>query len=419
MGPDAVAIFLGGRLVTRSRDTEFPFRQASAFWYLTGFEHPDAVAVLRTDGGPPFTLYVQPRAPEMEIWTGIRPGKEGAIASYGADEANHVDEFPSHLPNLLAKLRRIYHVLGRDPAIDTRITEVLESMRLRSRQGVAPAEEIVDPRSILHEMRLFKEPAELEIMRRAASITEEAHLDAARMARGGTNEFELQAVIEYAFKRRGASAPAYTTIVGGGRNATVLHYITNDQPLVDGELVLIDAGCELEGYASDVTRTLPIGGRFDGPHRALYEVVLDAQLAGVEASKPGATLGAIHDLTVRRLVEGLVSLRLLAGSVDDLIANETYRRLYMHNTSHWLGLDVHDVGNYRSDGEHRSLEPGMVFTVEPGLYVSANDEQADESFRGIGIRIEDDIVITDSGCENLTASIPKAIDELEALVSLR
>jgi Xaa-Pro aminopeptidase len=417
MGSGAVAILLGAPLVTRSRDTDYPFRQDSDFAYLTGFDHPNAVAVLRTDGGPEYTLYVEPRDRDAETWTGYRPGVDGAQRDYEADEAHPNDAFPKQLPDLVRQAKRLYHVLGRDPAVDARITEALEGLRLRSRQGYEPTEAIVDPRGIIHEMRLFKQPAELDVMRRAADITREGHEAAARLARGAVHEYELQAVIEYTFRRRGARGAAYTTIVGGGRNATILHYIANDQKLRDDELVLIDAGCELEGYASDVTRTYPIGGRFSGAGRAIYEVVLAAQQAGLEACRPGSTLPAIHDAAVRKIVEGLVDLGLLSGSVEDLVANEAHRRFYMHNTSHWLGLDVHDVGLYRVGGEPRPLERGMVFTVEPGIYVADDDEAVDPRFRGIGVRIEDDVTITTDGYENLNTALPKAPEELEALIA--
>lgn len=416
MGPGAVALVQGAKLVRRSADTDYPFRQDSDFWYLTGFDHPHAVAVLRTDGGPAYTLFVEPRDPDAETWTGYRPGVEGALRDYGADEAHPIGSLPEKLPNLLGGAREIHHVLGRDPDLDRRIADVLDSMRLRSRQGVVPARAIADPRAILHEMRLWKSPEEIDVMRRAAAITAEAHREAARLARDGTFEFELEAALDYTFRRRGARGAAYGSIVGGGRNATILHYVSNDQKLVDGELVLIDAGCELEGYASDVTRTYPVGGRFVGEGRAVYEVVLAAQDAALEASLPGATLDQVHDAAVRRLTLGLVELGILQGSTDELVAREAYRPYYMHRTSHWLGLDVHDVGAYSSDGAPRSLEPGMVFTVEPGLYVSPSDESAPERFRGIGVRIEDDVAITASGHENLTEAIPKRPDELEAWI---
>jgi len=419
MGPDAVAFFLGAAPVTRSADTEYPFRQDSDFWYLSGFDHPGAVAVLRTDGGPEYTLYVEPRDREMEIWTGYRPGTLGAKDDYGADEAVPNADFREHLPDLVRGARRIYHVLGRDPEIDALICRTTEQLRLRSRQGIEPADAIIDPRSIVHPMRLFKEPVELEIMRRAAAISREAHAAGAKFAHPGAHEFEVQAAIEYTFRRRGARGAAYTTIVGGGKNATVLHYVTNAEKLRENELVLVDAGCELEGYASDVTRTYPIGGRFSAAGRAVYEVVLGAQRAGLEQCRPGNTLSDVHDASVRRIVEGLVELGLLSGDVDELIGNEAYRRFYMHNTSHWLGLDVHDVGSYRLDGAHRPLETGMVFTVEPGVYIAADDAEAKPEFRGIGVRIEDDVAVTTNGCENLTAAIPTEPEEVEALVTER
>jgi Xaa-Pro aminopeptidase len=287
-------------------------------------------------------------------------------------------------------------------------------MRLRSRAGFVPASEIADPRAILHEMRLRKSGEEVELLRRAVAISAEAHREAARIARGGTLELELEAVIDYTFRRRGGRGPAYTTIVGGGRNATILHYISNDQKLEDGSLVLIDAGCEYQGYAADVTRTYPVGGRYTGAGREVYEAVLAAQLEALAAVRPGATLPSIHEVAVRALVERMLELGLLHGTLDDLIAREAYRPYYMHSTSHWLGLDVHDVGTYRSGGEPRPLEPGMVFTVEPGLYVPAEDENAPSRLRGIGVRIEDDVLVTETGAEVLTAAIPKAPAEVEA-----
>jgi Xaa-Pro aminopeptidase len=353
----------------------------------------------------------------MEIWNGYRPGVEGAKQDYGADEANSGDTFLEAVPALVRKSSRIYHVLGRDTKVDAAITRTLEDMRIRSRQGFEPAESIVDPRTIVHEMRMFKEPAELDIMRRAAAISREGHEVGAALAQPGAYEYEMEAAIEYTFRRRGSRGAAYTSIVGGGRNATVLHYVANNQKLNEDELVLVDAGCEVEGYASDVTRTYPIGGRFSGAGRAIYELVLAAQRAGLAQCEPGKTLGDIHDACVRAVVEGLVDLKLLSGDLEDLIAREAYRRFYMHSTSHWLGLDVHDVGSYRHSGEHRLLEPGMVFTVEPGVYVGANDEEADALFRGIGVRIEDDVAITVDGSENLTAAIPTDPEEVEALVS--
>lgn len=421
MGPDAVAIFVGGRLAVRSADTEFPFRQDSDFWYLTGFDHPDAVAVLSTREGPDFTLFVQPRDRDAEIWTGYRPGVDGATADYGADAAYPIAEFPTKLPELIRGAARLYHVLGRDTEIDARIVALQEEIRRQSRGGVLPADALVDPRILVHEMRLLKSPAEVEIMQRAADISLEAHHRAARICQAGRFEYELEAELAYAFRARGGAGPAYGSIVGGGKNATILHYIQNDQPLASGDVVLIDAGVELEGYASDVTRCYPVDGRFEPAARALYDLVLDAQLASLEASRPGATLPEVHAASVKTLTRGLVDLKILEGDVDGLIEREAYRPYYMHGTSHWLGLDVHDVGAYvvkngSGEAKPRPLAAGMAYTIEPGLYVAPDDENAPEAFKGIGIRIEDDVVITDDGYNNLTRDIPKTADEIEAWV---
>jgi len=416
MEPDSVALLLGASLAVRSRDTHFPFRQDSDFHYLTGFDHPNAAALLRKDGGAPFALFVEPRDRDAETWTGYRPGVEGALRDFGADEAHPIGELLDKLPSLLERAHRVYHVLGRDARIDAKLAETMEQARLRSRQGVVPPEGILDPRALVHEMRLVKEPEELDVMRRAAEISREAHAAAAGLAREGVYEYELAAALDYTFRRRGGAGPAYESIVGGGRNATILHYVANDQPLRDGELVLIDAGAEFQGYASDVTRTYPVGGAFAGPARAVYEVVLAAQEAAIERTRPGATIEEIHDAAVRRLVEGMLELGLLSGSLDDAIQSGAYRRYYMHRTSHWLGLDVHDVGAYAQGGKPRPLVPGMVLTVEPGLYVPADDDSAPARLLGLGVRIEDDLAITDDGHEVLTAEIPKRAPDVEALV---
>jgi Xaa-Pro aminopeptidase len=420
MGPDAVAIVQGAGLVTRSADTHFPFRQDSDFWYLTGFGHPDATAVFRTtDKGPRYVLFVQPRDRAAETWTGHRPGIEGAIAIYRADDAFENGTLLDALPDILAGARSLYHSFGRRAALDAKLIEIQDSFRLQSRRGVAPAAEFVDPRSILHEMRVTKCESELSIMRRAAEISREGHQRACAIIGSGRYEYEVEAALNATFRGRGASGPAYGSIVAGGANAAILHYVTNDRPLCAGELVLIDAGAELEGYASDVTRTYPVDGRYEGAGRAVYDVVLAAQEAALAAAKHGVTLPEIHALTIRRLVEGMVDLGLLAGSVDDLIATEAYKPYYMHGTSHWLGLDVHDAGSYTQHGMPRPLVPGMVFTVEPGLYVAADDESAPDSLRGIGVRIEYDFANTAGGHENLTRAIPKTPADVEAWMGSR
>jgi Xaa-Pro aminopeptidase len=422
MGPDAIAIFVGGCLAVRSADTEFPFRQDSDFWYLTGFDHPDAVAILSTREGPSFSLFVQPRDRAAETWTGFRPGIEGAVADYGAEVAHPRHELLEKLPEHLRGARRIYHTLGRDSTIDAHIVSLQDEIRRQSRGGILPADEIVDPRLLVHEMRLHKSEAEIELMQRAADISCEAHRRAAALAHPGRLEYELEAALAHTFRSRGGTGPAYGSIVGGGRNATILHYIRNDQPLKQGEVVLIDAGVEVEGYASDVTRTYPVGGRFEPAARDLYEVVLAAQLAAIDASKPGTTLPDIHSAALHVLCDGMISLGILKGSLDEVIETETYRPYYMHGTSHWLGLDVHDVGAYVSasttngEAKPRPLCQGMAYTIEPGLYIAEHDPNAPDVYKGIGIRIEDDIVVTEDGILNLNREIPKSVDGIEAWV---
>jgi Xaa-Pro aminopeptidase len=421
MGPDAVLVLIGARLAVRSADTEFPFRQDSDFWYVTGFDHPDAVAILSTRDAPTFTLFVQPRDRAAETWTGYRPGVEGAIADYGADAAHPRAELHEKLPDLLRGARRIHHTLGRDAEIDQLIVDLQEQIRRQSRGGLLPAEAIVDPRLVLHEMRLHKSDEEIALMQRAADISLEAHHAAARLARDGRFEYELEAELARVFRARGGAGPAYGSIVGGGVNATILHYIRNDQPLSSGDLVLIDAGVELEGYASDVTRTYPVDGKFEPAARDVYEIVLAAQLAAIEASGPGRTLPEIHDAALRVLCEGLVTLGILEGGVDQIIETEAYKPYYMHGTSHWLGLDVHDVGAYvkrddSGEAKPRRLEKGMAYTIEPGLYIAADDPKAPAALKGLGVRIEDDVVVTEDGILNLNRDIPKTVDAIEAWV---
>ena len=421
MGPDAVAIFVGGRLAVRSADTEYPFRQDSDFWYLTGFDHPDAIAVLSTREGPAFTLFVQPRDPAAETWNGYRPGIDGATADFQADAAYPIEEFPQKLPELLRGAARIYHSLGRDGEIDARIVKLQEEIRRQSRGGVLPANEIVDPRLLVHEMRLIKSPAEIDLMQRAAEISFEGHHRAALMSQPGRFEYELEAELAHSFRSRGGAGPAYGSIVGSGVNATILHYVKNDQQLAAGQVVLIDAGVEYQGYASDVTRTYPVGGRFEPAARDLYEVVLASQLAAIEASAPGTTLPEIHATSVRVLCQGMIDLGILKGTLDGIIESEAFKPYYMHGTSHWLGLDVHDVGAYvvkdeANEAKPRPLAAGMAYTIEPGLYISADDPNAPEAFKGLGIRIEDDVIVQEDGILNLTREIPKQIDEIEAWV---
>ena len=399
----------------RTGDVLYPYRQDSDFDYVTGFPEPEAVAVIAPDAPQRYLLFVRPRDPERELWVGHRAGPEGAVEQYGADAAHPLDDLEKVLAPLLEKAPHVYHTVLRDDPLAGRLLGLIRRAQAgRPRAGSGPTA-IREPGEILHEMRLHKDAGELARIRQAIAIACEAHREAMRSARPGMLEYELEALIDFTFRRRGASGPAYPSIVASGPNATVLHYTSNDRPLGAEELILIDAGAEQAGYCADVTRTWPTGKRYSAPQRDLYEAVLAAQAAGIAAVCPGVTLEAVHTATLRVLVEALVRLGLLQGPVDEAIAKETYRRFYMHRTSHWLGRDVHDVGLYATDGKPRPLEPGMVFTVEPGLYVPANAEDVPKAFRGIGIRIEDDVLVTETGADVLSAAAPKQVAEVEAL----
>jgi Xaa-Pro aminopeptidase len=399
----------------RTADILYPYRQDSDFAYVTGFLEPDAVCVLAPEAAEKFVLFVRPRDPEREIWIGSRAGVEGAVEEYGADAAFPIDELEKTLPRFLEKAPHAYHtVLREDPLAGRLLALIRRAQEARPRTGTGPTA-IREPGDILHEMRLRKEPVELDAMRDAIAIACEAHREAMRSARPGMYEYEIEALVDFTFRRRGASGPAYPSIVATGRNATVLHYTDNDRRLGPNELLLIDAGAERAGYCADVTRTFPTGARYAPAQRDLYEAVLAAQLAAIAAVRPGTTLEAVHTVALRVLVEALIAHGILAGPVDEAIEKGTYRRFYMHRTSHWLGRDVHDVGRYAEGGAPRPLEPGMVLTVEPGLYIPANVEDVPAPFRGIGIRIEDDVLVTADGREVLSAAAPKQVDEVEAL----
>jgi len=399
----------------RTADILYPYRQDSDFAYMTGFLEPDAVCVLAPDAAEKFVLFIRPRDPEREIWIGSRAGVEGAVGQYGADAAFPIDELEKTLPRFLEKAPHAYHTVLRDDALVGRLLRLIRhAQEARPRTGTGPTA-IREPGDILHEMRLRKEPAELDAMRAAIAIACEAHREAMRSARPGMYEYEIEALVDFTFRRRGASGPAYPSIVATGRNATVLHYTDNDRRLGKDELLLIDAGAERAGYCADVTRTFPTGARYAPAQRDLYEAVLAAQLAAIAAVRPGTTLEAVHTVALRVLVEALIAHGILAGPVDEAIEKGTYRRFYMHRTSHWLGRDVHDVGRYAEGGAPRPLEPGMVLTVEPGLYIPADVEDVPAPFRGIGIRIEDDVLVTADGREVLSAAAPKQVDEVEAL----
>ena len=401
---------------TRNADNHHPFRQDSDFAWVTGFDEPEGAALVFADpaqGKSGLVLFVRPKDREREIWDGLRAGVEGAVAEYGADAAHPVAEMEAKLEDYLARGGTLWYRLGFSREWDERVVRILQKLRARIRTGIRAPDPVRDPGFVLHELRLVKAPEELDRLRRAAEITAEAHMAAMRDGRPGAREYHVQSEIEYAFRRRGGNGPGYGTIVASGPNATILHYRAGNAELKAGELCLVDAGGEYDLYTADVTRTFPVSGEFSKAQRKAYDVVLAAEEAGIAAVKPGVTIDAIHDLVVKKLVEGMIAIGLLQGKPEERIADGSYKKYYMHRTSHWLGMDVHDVGPYHVDGNSRALAPGNVITVEPGLYVASDDAGAPAEFRGIGIRIEDDILVTKDGHENLTAAVPKLPDEVE------
>ncbi|EIF41939.1 aminopeptidase P II [gamma proteobacterium BDW918] len=418
MEPGSIAIIPAAKMVSRNSDTEYPFRQDSDFYYLSGFDEPDAVLVLlpgRANGE--VVLFCQDRDPAMELWTGYRAGPDGVCANYGADDAFPIADIDDILPGLLEGRQRVYYAMGRHAEFDQQVMQWVNVIRSKVRTGAQPPGEFLDLDHHLHDLRLYKSAAEQKVMRRAGEISAAAHCRAMRLCRPGVFEYQLEAEILHEFGRNGARYPAYSSIVGAGKNGCILHYVENSCEIRDGDLVLIDAGCELDYYAADITRTFPANGRFTLEQRALYEVVLDSQKAAIATIKAGNHWNQAHDATVRVITTGLVNLGLLAGEVDTLIASEAYKPFYMHRAGHWLGMDVHDVGDYKVGGEWRVLEEGMAMTVEPGIYVAPDNLDVDAKWRGIGIRIEDDVVVTKTGCDILTAAVPKEIDEIEALMA--
>jgi Xaa-Pro aminopeptidase len=417
MEPDAVAVIPAAREVTRSNDTEYRFRQDSDFYYLTGFNEPDAVAVVAPSREERFTLFVRPRDREKETWTGRRAGIEGARERYGADAAFSVEEFPEKLSELLDGARTLYYRLGGNAEFDQLLLRQLARMRALGWRKAKPPQTITDPGVLLHEMRLVKTDEEVALMQRAADIAAEAHREAMRASRPGAKEYEIEALIEYVFRRSGAAGPAYNTIIGSGVNATILHYINNDAELKDGDLLLIDAGAEYEGFASDITRTFPVSGRFTAAQRELYQLVLDCQEECVRMVRPGVDMEEMHKRSVEILTEGMVRLGLLKGETAKLIEEGEYKKFYMHRLGHYLGMDVHDVGAYHRGDGPRPLEAGMVLTVEPGLYVAEDAEGVPDQYRGLGIRIEDDVLVTTDGFRVLTDKAPKQVEEIETLMA--
>ncbi|MBC7543137.1 MAG: Xaa-Pro aminopeptidase [Candidatus Sericytochromatia bacterium] len=417
---DGVAILPAAPTFIKTADQEHQYRPDSDLYYLTGFAEPEAVAVLAPHHPDhKFILFVRPRDKTMETWNGRRAGLEGARQRYGADAAYPIDQLDAVLPQYLEGVSAVHYHFGHDKVFNDRVHGWLAAMQRKVRNGITAPHIMVDTQVILHEMRLRKSPDEVALMRRAAEIAAAGHRKAMSTTEPGQREYEVQAELEYVMRKGGAMGPSYGSIVGGGFNATILHYHENSDILNDGDLLLIDAGAEVEYYASDITRTFPVSGTFTAAQREVYEVVLWAQEAALGQCQPGKRFCDVHGAAVRTIVEGLVHLGVLKGHVDDLIAQEAYKPYYMHKTSHWLGMDVHDVGVYKVGGEWRELEPGMVLTVEPGLYFGEDTDSAAARYRGIGIRIEDDVLITHDGYDVLTKDVPKAIDEIEGLMRKR
>ena len=418
MDEESIAIIPTAPERQRNRDITYPFRPDSDFYYLTGFPEPQAVAVLapgREQGE--FVLFCRERDPEREQWDGARAGLEGACETYGADDAFPAGDIDDILPGIMETRPRVFYAMGYYPDFDQRMLGWVQRLRTRGRGGSGSPAEFVALDHILHDLRLYKSRAEVKLMRRAADISARAHRRAMQTCREGMTEYQIEAELTHEFVRAGARSHAYPAIVAGGVNACTLHYIENTSTLKNGELLLIDAGCEYECYASDITRTFPVNGRFSKEQRAVYSVVLEAQQAAIDEVYPGNHRNAPHEAAVRVLTEGLVSLGLLKGRVPNLIKKEAYRRFYMHRTGHWLGLDVHDVGDYKVGGEWRVLEPGMVTTVEPGIYIPPGEKSVARRWWGIGVRIEDDVLVSRHGPDVLTSGVPKSIDGIESLMA--
>ncbi len=420
MADNSIAIIPSANEIIRNNDVHFPFRQDSDFHYLTGFDEPEAVAVLipgREHGE--FVLFCRERDATRELWDGYRQGPEGACQHYAADDAFPIADIDDILPGLIEGQDRVYYSLGRHKEFDAQVMTWVNTIRAGARSGSHPPEEFIDLNHLLHDLRLYKSKEEVKILSASAQISARAHMRAMQQCQPGMYEYQLEAEILHEFSMAGARQPAYSSIVGGGANGCVLHYVENRDVLNDGDLVLIDAGSDYHYYAADITRTFPVNGRFNKEQAALYQVVLDAQKAAIAVTLPGKHWNDPHEATVQVITQGLVDLGLLKGEVQSLIDAEAYKPFYMHRAGHWLGMDVHDVGDYKVNGAWRVLEAGMVLTVEPGIYVAKDNVDVDEKWRGIGIRIEDDVLVTKTGHDVLTKDVVKEINEIEALMAQR
>ncbi len=417
MGPDSIAVLPNAKVSNRNRDVDYVYRSDSNFHYLSGFDEPESVIVI-VPGRPhgEYLLFCRERDLSKEIWDGYRAGQEGAIEKYGADDSYPISDLNDILPGLLENKKKVYYTMGNMPSFDHKMVEWLNHLRNASRQGKHSPNEIVELDHCLNELRLYKSSSEIKAMRYAAEVSAQAHIRAMEFAAVGKWEYQVEAEIIHEFMKNGCRSPAYPSIVGGGENGCILHYIENDHKLKNNDLLLIDAGAEYKCYAADITRTFPINGKFTSAQKTLYNIVLDAQKAAIAEVKPGNHWNQPHEAAVRVLTEGLLRIGLLEGDLDTLIEQEQYRDFYMHRTGHWLGMDVHDVGDYKVGGEWRLLEPGMVLTVEPGLYIR-DPEHVDKKWHFIGIRIEDDVLVTKTGHEVLSHTAPKEVDDIEALMA--
>ena len=417
MDKNAVAVFAAAPEAVRSNDTHYRYRPDSDVMYLTGFEEPEAIVILAPKRAKPFTMFVRAKDKEREIWDGFRYGVEGAVSVFGADEAFPIKDLQEKLGDYLNGVPTLYYRIGQYPETDKIVVDTMVRLRAGGRKKLSAPVNIVDPATIVHEMRAIKSPDELALMQRAADISAAAHVQAMKTVRPGMNEYEVEAMIDHHFRLNGATSPAYNSIIGGGVNATVLHYNANNAPLKDGDLLLIDAGAEYKGYAADITRTFPVNGKFSKEQREIYDLVLATQVSCVDMVRPGVTNDDIKAHSIQLITEGLIRLGLMSGDPAKLIEEKKHEEFYMHGLGHYLGIDVHDVGRYYVDGEPRKLEPGMVMTVEPGIYIGIENANVPAGYRGIGIRIEDDVLVTTNGPRVLTSKVPKDADEVEALMA--
>ncbi len=420
MGPHSIAIIATSAVAMRNRDADYKFRADSSFFYLTGFAEPEAVAVIETfesiDEGYTYSLFCRERNRDLEIWNGYRAGVDGAVDEYEADEAYAIDLLDQEIIEKLLNKQKLFYRIGQQAEFDARVSQWIAEADAQQRRGNGSPAHVIQLDRLLDEMRLHKSAKEIELMQIAANISSEAHIRAMQTVKPDMMEYALEAELNYIFGQNGC-VPAYNSIVGGGANGCILHYVENDQVLKDGDLVLIDAACEYQLYASDITRTFPVNGKFSPEQKALYEVVLKAQLAAIDAVQVGNSYKEPHHVAVRILVQGLLDLGLMQGDLDQIIKSERFNQFYMHGTGHWLGMDVHDVGSYKAEGDWRNYEAGMVVTIEPGLYIAPDDETVDVKWRGIGIRIEDDVVATAEGPLVLTKNVVKSVADIEALMA--